>query len=96
MSIIERTCVLNRGIVSFINSKGKLSYYCQRGIKELKDDEKVYAIETGIIDPKAFREQVQGLAIAFPNYLRVSFISNLDNIILENYSSLDIIDLAEE
>ena len=48
------------------------------------------------IDPKAFREQIQGLAIAFPNYLRVSFISNLDNIILENYSSLDIIDLAEE
>ena len=54
MSIIERTCILNRGIVSFINSKGKLSYYCQRGIKELKDDEKIYAIETDIIDPKAF------------------------------------------
>lgn len=54
MSIIERECILNRGIVSFINSRGKLSYYCQRGIKELKDDEKIYAIETGVIDPRAF------------------------------------------
>jgi len=48
------------------------------------------------IDVKAFREQVQGLAISFPKYIRVSFISNLDNIILENFSSLDILDLAEE
>lgn len=48
------------------------------------------------IDVKAFREQVQGLAISFPKYIRVSFISNLDNIILENYSSLDVLDLAEE
>lgn len=50
------------------------------------------------IDVKAFRDQVQGLAISFPNYLRVSFISNLDNIILEDYASLDILDLekAEE
>ena len=48
------------------------------------------------IDVKAFREQVQGLAIRFPQYIRVSFISNLDNIILENYSSLDVLDLAEE
>lgn len=48
------------------------------------------------IDVKAFREQVQGLAIRFPQYIRVSFISNLDNIILENCSSLDVLDLAEE
>lgn len=48
------------------------------------------------IDIKAFREQVQGLAISFPQYIRVSFISNLDNIILEDYSSLDILDLVEE
>ena len=54
MSIIERECVLNRGVVSFINSKGKLSHSCQRCIKELKDDEKIYAIETGVIDPRAF------------------------------------------
>lgn len=47
------------------------------------------------IDVKAFREQIQGLAISFPDYIRVSFISNLDNIILENYTSLDILDLAE-
>ncbi|MGM9602016.1 MAG: phosphoadenosine phosphosulfate reductase family protein [Faecousia sp.] len=48
------------------------------------------------IDVKAFREQVQGLAISFPQYIRVSFISNLDNIILEDFSSLDILDLAKE
>lgn len=48
------------------------------------------------IDLKAFRDQVQGLAISFPKYLRVSFVGNLDNIILENYSSTDIIDLAQE
>ena len=48
------------------------------------------------IDAKAFRDQVQGLAITFPKYIRVSFIGNLDNIILENYTSNDIIDLAVE
>ncbi|WP_294158550.1 phosphoadenosine phosphosulfate reductase family protein [uncultured Selenomonas sp.] len=48
------------------------------------------------IDLKAFREQVQGLAISFPKHIRVSFVGNLDNIILENYSSNDIIDLAQE
>lgn len=48
------------------------------------------------IDSKTFREQVQGLAIQFPKYIRVSFVANLDNIILEDYTSLDILDLAEE
>ena len=48
------------------------------------------------IDLKAFREQVQGLAISYPQYIRVSFVANLDNIILENYSSIDILDLAQE
>ena len=48
------------------------------------------------IDVKAFREQVQGLAIAYPQYIRVSFVSNLDNIILESFSSLDVLDLANE
>lgn len=48
------------------------------------------------IDVKDFREQVQGLAISFPKYIRVSFISNLDNIILEDYTSLDILDLVED
>ena len=43
-----------------------------------------------------FREDVQGLAISFPKHIRVSFVANLDNIILEDYSSDDIIDLAEE
>lgn len=48
------------------------------------------------IDVKKFREDVQGLAISFPKHIRVSFVANLDNIILEDYSSDDIIDLAEE
>ena len=48
------------------------------------------------IDLKAFREQVQGLAISYPHYIRVSFVANLDNIILEDYSSVDILDLAQE
>lgn len=48
------------------------------------------------IDTKAFKEQVQGLAVTFPKYIRVAFVANLDNIILEDFSSLDILDLAEE
>lgn len=48
------------------------------------------------IDAKSFREQIQGLAVTFPKYIRVSFIGNLDNIILEDFSSTDIIDLAQE
>ena len=48
------------------------------------------------IDVKNFREAVQGLAMQFPKHIRVSFVANLDNIILEKYSSLEILDLAEE
>ena len=48
------------------------------------------------IEPKAFREQVQGLAMTYPEYIRVSFIGNLDNIILEDFTSNDILDLAQE
>ena len=43
-----------------------------------------------------FRDQIQGLAMSYPKYIRVSFIANLDNIILEDYSSNDILDLAQE
>ena len=49
------------------------------------------------IDVRQFREHVQGLAISYPKQLRVSFVGNLDNIILEpTISSLDILDLAED
>ena len=48
------------------------------------------------IDVKQFREIVQGLAVSFPNYIRVAFVANLDNIILENHTSLEVLDLAEE
>lgn len=47
------------------------------------------------IDVKAFREKIQGLAMTYPQYIRVSFIANLDNIILEDHTSIDILDLAE-
>ena len=48
------------------------------------------------LDVKSFREAVQGLALQFPKHIRVSFVANLDNIILEDYSSLDILELADE
>lgn len=48
------------------------------------------------IDAKAFRDQVQGLAMTYPKHIRVSFIANLDNIILEDFTSNDILDLAVE
>ena len=48
------------------------------------------------IDVKAFRDQVQGLAMSYPKYIRVSFIANLDNITLEDFTSNDILDLAVE
>lgn len=48
------------------------------------------------IDVKDFREKVQGLAMTYPQYIRVSFIANLDNVILEDYTSIDILDLAEK
>lgn len=47
------------------------------------------------IDVKEFREKVQGLAMTYPEYIRVSFIANLDNIILEDHTSIDVLDLAE-
>lgn len=48
------------------------------------------------IEPKAFKEHLQGLAMSFPKYIRVSFVANLDNIILEDFSSLEVLELAEE
>lgn len=48
------------------------------------------------IEVKDFREKIQGLAVAYPQFIRVSFVANIDNIILEDYSSEDIIDIAED
>lgn len=48
------------------------------------------------LDNKKLRECIQGLALTFPDYIRVSFINDLDNIVLESkYTSLNILDLAE-
>ena len=48
------------------------------------------------LDNKKMRECIQGLALTFPEYIRVSFINDLDNIVLESkYTSLNILDLAE-
>lgn len=46
------------------------------------------------IDAKTFREQVQGLAMSYPDYIRVSFVANIDNIILQEHSSNDVLSLA--
>lgn len=48
------------------------------------------------INAKSFKEQIRGLALTYSQYIRVSFVANLDNIILENYSSNDILNLAKE
>ncbi len=48
------------------------------------------------IDVKNFREMVQALAASYPDYIRVSFIANLDNIILGDFTSTDILDLVDE
>ncbi|MGM9992109.1 MAG: phosphoadenosine phosphosulfate reductase family protein [Candidatus Bruticola sp.] len=48
------------------------------------------------ISPKNLKQYIQGLADSYSKYIHVSFVDNLDNIILENYSSDDIVDLAEE
>lgn len=48
------------------------------------------------LEVKAFKDALQALALSYPKYIRVSFIANLDNIILEDYSSLDVLDLAED
>lgn len=48
------------------------------------------------LDNKKLRECLQGLALTFPDYIRVSFINDLDNIVLESkFNSLDVLDLAE-
>ena len=48
------------------------------------------------LDNKKLRECIQGLALTFPDYIRVSFINDLDNIVLDKkFTSLNIIDLAE-
>jgi len=48
------------------------------------------------LDNKKLRECIQGLALTFPDYIRVSFINDLDNIVLESkHTSLNILDLAE-
>lgn len=48
------------------------------------------------LDNKKLRECIQGLALTFPEYIRVSFINDLDNIVLEKkYTLLNILELAE-
>ena len=49
------------------------------------------------LDNKKLRDCIQGLALTYPEHIRVSFINDLDNIILDSkYSSVNILDLAEE
>lgn len=64
--------------------------------KNNKDSLGISPSDIYAIDVNSFRDAVQGLALQFPKYIRVSFIANLDNIILEDYTSLEVLDLAEE
>lgn len=64
--------------------------------KNSKDAPGISPADIYALDVKSFRDAVQGLALQFPKYIRVSFIANLDNIILEDYTSLEVLDLAEE
>ena len=48
------------------------------------------------IDQVQLREFIQGIAVSYPDYIRVSFISDLDNISLENYKSEDILLLLDD
>lgn len=48
------------------------------------------------LDNKQLRDAIQGLALAYPEYLHTAFINDLDNIVLEKkHTSLDVLDLAE-
>ena len=46
------------------------------------------------LDASKFKDMVQALAIQYPDFIKVSFVADLDNITLyEDKSSLDIVDL---
>lgn len=46
------------------------------------------------IEPKRFRDLLQALAVHYENYIRVSFVADLDNIALnQEVSTLDVLDL---
>lgn len=48
------------------------------------------------LDNKKLRDCIQALALTFPEHIRVSFINDLDNIVLESkFTSLQILDLAD-
>ncbi len=48
------------------------------------------------LDIKKLRDCIQALALTFPEHIRVSFINDLDNIVLEKkFTSLQILDLSE-
>lgn len=48
------------------------------------------------LDNKKLRDCIQALALTYPEYIRVSFINDLDNIVLSDaHTSLSILDLAE-
>lgn len=55
------------GVIQVINKDGSIGFYAQRGIKKLKPDEQAYAIENGIINPKAFslRELPRNYSVRF-------------------------------
>ena len=48
------------------------------------------------IDDVRFKEILQDIALQFEDFLRVTFVADLDNVQLsEKHSSLDVLDLAQ-
>lgn len=42
------------GIIQLIEENGSMGYYAQRGLSKLSEADKCYAIESRMINPKAF------------------------------------------
>ena len=49
------------------------------------------------INPDKFKDILQDIAIAFPDYIRTTFVADLDNVkLFPNYKSIDILDLIQK
>lgn len=87
------------GLYLYAEHTGRHSFTLTELIKvhETPDAPGVSPADIYGLDNKKLRDCIQGLALTFPEHIRVSFINDLDNIILDSkYSSVNILDLAEE
>ena len=83
----------------FAEKTGRYSFTLTELVKSHSNSDAV-GISPSVIfgwDSKSLRNNIQGLALSCTKYIRVSFINDLDNIVLDNqYSSLNVLDLYEE